>query len=152
MTPETVISRALSRYSGAVEVVSWGERSVFHNPGGVLPRGVYFLTVKAHDGPNDQASHLDRDGVFRVNFGVGKQTYERLFGPKPARPSKGGVVETGHDFTVLNRLTPHPVYGWMGWLSVLSPSTETFEEVRSLIDEAHERAVTKFEKRLGRAS
>jgi len=152
MTPEAIVSQVLDRYSGTVEVASWGERSVFYNPGNALARGVYFLTVKDHDGPNDQASQLNRAGVFRVNFGVAKQTYERLFGPKPARPPKGGVITTQHDFTALDQLIPHPVYGWMGWLSVLNPSGQTFEALRPLIDEAHDRAVATFAKRLGRTA
>ena len=148
MTPDDIISSVLKRFSGAVEIASWGERSVFHNPGRALPRGTYFLTIKQHDGPNDRASQLDRKGVFRVNFSVDKPSYERLFGPKPARPSQGGVVNTGHDFTLLNELTPHPTYAWMGWLSVLNPSIETFEELQPLIEESHQRAVAKFEKRI----
>ena len=151
MTPDDVIAFALGRYAGAVEVASWGERSVFHNPHRALPRGVYFLTVKDHDGANDRASGLDRDGAFRVNIGVGPRAYERLFGPRPARPAKGGVVATGHDFAALDVLMPHPVYGWMGWVSVVSPSDATFEELKPLIDEARSLAVTKFERRVGRA-
>lgn len=150
VTPEAIISRVLSRYGGLVEATSWGERGVFYNPGHVLARGVYVLTVKDHDGPNDQASRLQRDGVFRVNVGVSPQTYERLFGPRPPRPPKGGCVDTGHDFTALDHLMPHPVYGWMGWLGVLNPSVTTFEELAPLIDEAHERAAATFAKRTKR--
>ncbi len=151
MTPDDIIKFVLRRYPGTIEVVSWGERSVFHNPNRALPRGVYFLTVKENNGPNDKASLLDRDGVFRVNFGVEKQTFERLFGTRPSRPPKGGVVATKHDFAALDLLMPHPVYGWMGWLSVLSPSEETFASVLPLIDEAHALATAKFEARVGKA-
>ena len=147
MTSDAIVASVLSRYPGVVEVSSWGERSVFYNPGRVLPRGVYFLTVKEHDGPNDRASRLDRDGVYRLNIGVGTAAYVRLFGPKPARPSKGGVVATGHDFTERDVLLPHPVYAWMGWVCVLSPSAETFERVKPLIDEAHRLAATTFDQR-----
>ena len=148
MTADDIISSVLERFSGATEIASWGERSVFHNPGGALPRGTYFLTIKERDGPNDRASQLDRKGVFRVNFSVDKPSYERLFGPKPARPPKGGVVDTGHDFTLLDQLSPHPTYAWMGWLSVLNPSIKTFEELQPLIEESRQRAVAKFKQRL----
>lgn len=151
MTPDDVVAFALARYPGAVEVASWGERSVFHNPGGALPRGVYFLTVKERDGPNDRASRLDRDGVFRVNVGVGPAAYEERFGARPERPPKGGVVATGHDFTVTDTLTPHPVYGWMGWISVLCPSERTFSDLVPLVDAARARAAAAFETRVRRA-
>lgn len=148
MTPDDIISSVLECFNGAVEISSWGERSVFHNPGNALPRGTYFLTIKEHDGPNDRASQLDRKGVFRVNFSVNRSSYERLFGPKPARPPKGGVIDTGHNFTLLDRLGPHPTYAWMGWLSVLNPSADTFNELLPLIEESRQRAVARFEKRL----
>jgi len=86
-------------------------------------------------------------GVFRLNIGISKQTYWSLFGPQPARPAAGGVVETGHDFTVLDQLLPHPVYGWMSWVSVLNPSATTFETVKPLLAEAYDLAVGKFAKR-----
>jgi len=151
VTPDAIIAHILDRYSGVVEATSWGERGVFYNPGGVLARGVYVLTVKKHDGPNDRASRLDRDGVFRLSVGVRQETYERMFGPKPPRPPKGGVASTGHDFTTLDLLMPHPVYAWMGWVGVLNPSTATFQELAPLLSDAYEQAVAKFEKRARRA-
>ncbi len=44
---------------------SWGEKGIFYNPGRVLKRGVYILTVKEKDGDNDKGSKLDRPGVYR---------------------------------------------------------------------------------------
>ncbi|MBM3744093.1 MAG: hypothetical protein FJW46_07400 [Actinobacteria bacterium] len=87
--------------------------SLFFNPNETSAHGSYSLTIKESDGTNDQASTLDRDGVFRVFFGVSRNSYEGLFRPKPPRPAKGGVVDTGHDFTQTNLLVPHPIYAWM---------------------------------------
>jgi hypothetical protein len=56
-------------------------------------------------------------------------------------------VDTGHDFTVLDQLLPHPVYGWMSWVSVLNPSAATFDTVKPLLVKAYELAVGKFAKR-----
>jgi hypothetical protein len=86
--------------------------------------------------------------VFRLNIGISKLTYRSLFGPQPARPAAGGVVDTGHDFTVLDQLLPHPVYGWMSWVSVLNPTAATFETVKPLLVEAYDLAVGKFAKRV----
>lgn len=59
----------LSSLDGTVLVDSWGERGIFYNPGHVLRRGVYVLTVKEKDGDNDRASNLNRAEAFRVNLG-----------------------------------------------------------------------------------
>ena len=85
--------------------------------------------------------------MFRVAIGLHPKTYVRLFGQKPVRPSKGDIVITGHDFTKLNELMPHPIYAWMSWVQILSPSRDKFEEVFSLIEEAHQGAIKKFEKK-----
>ena len=148
LSAEEALRRVARRFDGVVEMERWGERSLFYNPDFLLPHGVYFVTIKEHDGPNDKASRLDRDGVYRVSLGIGRTMYTDHFGPTPTRPSKGQIVDTGHDFTALDTLTPHPVYGWMGWVCVLSPTAETLSEMGTLIAEAHRLAVDKFDKRL----
>ena len=87
---------------------------------------------------------LDRTRAFRVSIGLGTATYVRLFGPKPKRPAKGGVVALPQDFTVQNQLMPHPVYAWMGWAQILSPTREVFVEIFPHIKEAYRLAVAKF--------
>lgn len=52
------------------------------------------------------------------------------------------------DFTSINALLPHPVYGWMSWACVLNPSEERFEELKPLIWEAYECAKEKYAKRI----
>ena len=148
MEEAAVVQYILRSFPGIVPVAAWGETSFFYNPGRALPRGVYFATLKAKDGENDRASRLDRPGVFRLNIGISKTTYRSLFGPPPARPAAGGVVETGHDFAALDTLLPHPVYGWMSWISVLNPGPATFESVKPLLEEAHGLAAAKFGKRV----
>jgi hypothetical protein len=133
------------RYSGVVPINAWGETSFFYNSKLALPR---FATLKSKDGDNDKASNLTRPSVYRLNIGVSKATYSSLFGVSPSRPAAGGVVNTGHDFSALDTLLPHPVYGWMAWVSVLNPSPATFDSVKPLLDEAHRLAVLKFRKRM----
>jgi hypothetical protein len=31
---------------------------------------------------------------------------------------------------------PHPVYGWMGWLQILSPTAASFHSLRPLLSES----------------
>jgi Family of unknown function (DUF6194) len=150
MSPIEIVTDICERLDGVVPKASWGETSMFYNPGQALPNGVYFCTIKEHDGANDKSSNLDRDDVFRVAIGLRRESYHRLFGAQPARPEKGGIVETDDDFAALNTLMPHPIYAWMGWAQILSPNIETYAEVFPLIQEAHAIAVTKFNKKVVR--
>ena len=101
----------------------------------------------------DQFSNLNRPSVFRLNIGVGKQTFHTLFGEPTLPPYGSSKIESGntssdYDFTALNQLLPHPVYGRMYWVCILNPSDETFEtKVLPLLVEAHEMAVSKYKKR-----
>ncbi|MCD9212337.1 DUF6194 family protein [Vibrio cholerae] len=142
-----IIDLIETKFEGVIRKSSWGETSLFYNPGKRLPNGVYFCTIKEKNGANDKASSLDRDGVFRLSIGVSKGTYERLFGNRPKRPAKGEIIDTGHDFSALDTLMPHPIYGWMSWVQVLNPSDSTFNEILPLIVEAHKNAVEKFRKK-----
>lgn len=148
MHKKEISDHLLNHYSGLVAVEAWGEQSFFYNPDGLLPRGVYFATLKDKDGDNDKASQLNRDGVFRLNFGIGKHSYESVLGEKPARPAAGGVVNTGHDFTRLNTLLPHPVYAWMGWVCVLNPDNATMQNLAPLLNEAYDLVLKKYAKRV----
>ena len=77
----------------------------------------------------DDATKVSRPGVFRLNMGVSRATFESLVGS-----------QTEPDYTALDRLMPHPVYGKQLWLSILNPSDATFEDVvKPLLDEAHDR-------------
>lgn len=81
-------------------------------------------------------------------MGLPYPVFEKKFGKRPVRPGKGGIIDGEWDFTRLDKLTPHPVYGWMGWVSVLNPSSRTFDECQSLLSEAFGKAQRGFEKRL----
>ncbi|MEO0752234.1 MAG: DUF6194 family protein [Pseudomonadota bacterium] len=145
---ETVEKYLTNELKGVVPLSAWGEVSYLYNPGHRLKRGTYFATIKQKDGDNDKGSHIDRDGVWRLNIGLAKPTYQSLFGPNPSRPGKGGVIEGPWDFTQLDILMPHPVYGWMSWVAVLNPSQQTWEQCLPLILDAHAKAKAAFDKRV----
>ncbi|MEO0771415.1 MAG: DUF6194 family protein [Cyanobacteria bacterium J06649_4] len=147
MTPNAIVREICTQFDGVIPKSSWGETSLFYNPEQLLPNGVYFCTIKEKDGENDKASRLNRDGVFRLAIGLPTKTYASLFGAKPPRPAKGGIVSTGHDFTLLDELMPHPIYAWMGWVQVLSPREETFAQILPLLKEAHSVSIEKFRKK-----
>ena len=146
LQPKDIVAQLTTRFDGLAPKASWGETSLFYNPNLALTNGVYFCTVKEHDGANDNASRLDRPGVFRLALGLTVQRYEQRFGPRPTRPPKGSTVVTGHDFARLDVVMPHPVYAWMGWVQVLNPSDETFASMRPIFSESYDHVVRKFEK------
>lgn len=97
----------------------------FMLPGKKMP----FATIVTRDyGEFDNASKLDRPGVFRLNIGVSKPTFEALIDESST-----------HDLSALNTLMPHPTYARQHWLCVLNPSQDTFEHLKPLLAEAHAR-------------
>ena len=147
MKPDEILKYCLENLEGSVLVESWGEKGIFYNPGNVLKRGVYILTVKEKDGDNDKGSDLDRPGIYRVNLGVRRNTFIKMFGTVPKRPEAGRIVEMEYNFSAVDEILPHPVYAWMRWLCVLNPSEDTFEILKPYIQEAYEYAKEKFAKR-----
>lgn len=127
---------------------SWGELSFFFNPGTILPRGTYFCTLKEKDGDNDTASDLNREAIFRLNFGLPPKEFEHIFGQRPGRPAKGKAIEGPWNFTELDLLMPHPIYAWMGWVCVLNPGPKTFETAKPLLAMAYDHSVKNFNKRV----
>ena len=82
---------------------------------------------------HDQASDLDRPGVYRLNVGVGKATFRSLF-PEDA----------DQDYAALDVLMPHPVYAAQSWIAVLNPRDETLEKLRPLLHESYRQGEPKF--------
>src|SRR5690606_13205540 len=97
-------------------------------------------------GDFDNASQLNRPGVFRLNIGVGRDTFRALFGDPP---SGDATANTDYDFAALDRLMPHPVYAPQWWVCVLNPSPETFDAVKPLLAEAHGKVATRYARTRG---
>ncbi|MBV6647003.1 MAG: hypothetical protein KI790_16215 [Cyclobacteriaceae bacterium] len=149
MDPQSWEDWILQEYQGVVMKNAYRERSFFYNPGRMLPHGVYFSTIKESDGPNDAFSNLDRDGVFRISMGLGKQKYQEIFGGVPKRASKGESPVAGlWDFHQLDLLTPHPVYAWMGWVCILNPGPINQRVVKTIIEDSYDRAVASFNEKM----
>jgi hypothetical protein len=121
-----------SEEAGSPEI-AWGDTFFIYDPQRSLEgsRRFPFATIVTKDyGDFDSASNLDRPGVFRLNIGVGKETYASLFD-----------AGAEHDFTALDQLMPHPVYGRNHWVCVLNPGEATFETLKPLLRKAYDRAV-----------
>ena len=179
---EAEITRYISDTFEGVDVVVASDASFFfYNPDSALPpdHRFPFVTLVRSDA-YDQFSNLNRPSVFRLNIGIGKQTFRSLFGspkppsgregrasdqrerdwPNPERPGgpsrRDNAAESGdnagdYDFATLDQVMPHPVYGRMYWVCVLNPSEETFATtVQPLLVEAYELAVTKYNRQAAR--
>src|SRR3989442_1427612 len=83
------------------------DRYFYYDPRREIPhdRRMPFATLMTTDA-YDSASNLSRPGVFRLNIGIAKETYRSLFGPPPKPAADWGVVETGHDYSVLGQVIP----------------------------------------------
>ena len=124
--PET-ITEHISRAYPETDIVRMGDAAIFFSldPDRHWPN---FATIVTTD-DFDQFSDLGRPGVFRLNLGVDRATFERV-----------AAAEPDPDFTALDRLLPHPVYAQQHWISILSPSAATFRDVVvPLIALAHDR-------------
>ena len=112
--PDTVTASALGATFFSLDEKQW-------------PNFATIVTTDEHD--MGTPSDLSRPGVFRLNIGVGKETFEQLVGSAEAP-----------DYAVLDRVIPHPVYAKQRWIAILNPSHETYEHtVKPLIAEAYER-------------
>ena len=89
-----------------------------------------FATIVWTDEHDEGApSDLARPGVYRVNVGVDRTTFEELV----------GSVEDP-DYAAFDRFVPHPVYAKQSWISVVNPSHGTIQEtLMPLIAEGHAR-------------
>ena len=141
MDESSVLKYITDTFPGVDVVAADGNYFFFYDPDQSTPpdHRFPFVTLVTND-KYDQVSKLDRPGVFRLNIGVSKATYQSLFGSPPPQPDAADVEKTAQDFTVLDQIMPHPIYGSMFWICVLSPSQATFEKIRPLLAEAYARA------------
>ncbi|WP_447776117.1 DUF6194 family protein [Variovorax boronicumulans] len=123
MTEDDITQHLIDTLGGGHFEVADDNTFFFHGADNKFP----FATIVTKDSEFDSASNLNRPGVFRLNVGVGKETFRALFGD--AEPS-------GIDYTAFDRLMPHPVYAKMYWVGVINPSAATFEAVKPLLAEA----------------
>lgn len=115
---------------------AFGYTFFFYRDDHMLP----FATLATADNEHDRVSNLDRPGVYRLNVGVSRETFQHLFGvDAPSSPA--------YDYTALDQLMPHPDYAAQSFLCVLSPSPATFVQLRTLLAEAHALAVARYYRR-----
>jgi hypothetical protein len=129
----------LDTFAGVETTDNFGYTFFFYGADRVLP----FATFIRADNPYDSVSNLDRPGVFRLNIGVSRQTFQSLFGT-------GKVDVSAYDFSALDQIMPHPEYAAQHFVCVLNPGAATLEKVRALLAEAYALAVRRETRRQGK--
>jgi Family of unknown function (DUF6194) len=122
----------LREFPGTRLIEAAGDAYALYDPRGDLPpeRQQPWATVVTSNA-HDAVSELDRPGVFRLNVGLTRDRYRELINPL-----------ADNDFTALDVLLPHPVYGPQHWVCVLNPD-RTWPLARKLLTEAHTFATRK---------
>ena len=136
MDEKSITDYILHTFAGVETVTNLGYLFFFYGSDRMLP----FTTIATPNNEYERISNLERPGVFRLNIGVSKQTFQSLFGTSK-------VDLSAYDFTALDTLMPHPDYAAQSWLCVLNPSDTTFQKLQQLFPEAYELAVRRASRR-----
>ena len=131
-----IVQYIMESFPGVETAETLGYTFFFYGPDRMLP----FATIATADNEGDRLSNLDRPGVYRLNIGVSRQTFQSLFGVERVDVSR-------YDYTALDRIMPHPDYAAQNWICVLNPTEATFEIVRTYLTEAYELARVRAAKR-----
>jgi putative ABC transport system ATP-binding protein len=146
MTIELIMDYILKNFTRSVLGEIRGERGLFYNEKNLLPQGTSFLLIKEKDTKTDKYSNLNREGVFRLSLNISKESFTSLFGKVPEKDEN---LKEEYDFSVLNHLFPHPVYGSSMRICILNPSKKMFDKkLLPLIQESYEIARKRFNKRV----
>jgi len=124
-----------------------GDTFIYYDPQHNLDpsRRLPFATIVTKDyGDFDNTSQLNREGVFRLNIGVSRDTFRALFGYAPGEDAPAGAA---YDFAALDQVMPHPVYAPQSFVCVLNPSPSTFEAVKPLLADAYTKAAAQHASR-----
>jgi hypothetical protein len=133
MNESSVVDYITKTFPGVETSTAFGYTFFFYKSERKLP----FATLISSDQDYDRVSNLDRPGVFRLNIGISKKTFQSLFGTAK-------VDTDSYDFTAVDVIMPHPEYAQHHFICVLSPSEATFERVRLLLAEAHDIAARRY--------
>jgi hypothetical protein len=131
-----ITSYITSTFEHVETTVNLGYTFYFYRDDHMVP----FATIASTGNEYETVSKLDRPGVYRLNIGVSRETFQSLFGT-------GKIDISGYDFTALDTIMPHPDYSAQFFICVLSPSEATFERIRPLLAEAYDIAVKKYNRR-----
>ncbi|MGK9118097.1 DUF6194 family protein [Olivibacter jilunii] len=133
MSAEKIENYITSNLLNVQQSAHFGYTFFFYGSDHVLP----FVTIAHADNEYDNVSNLSREGIFRVNIGVSKVTFNNLF------PD----LKKEWDFTETNVFMSQPSYASQHFICVLNPVGDKLEETLRFIQEAHAIAKNRFDKK-----
>lgn len=136
MNEQEIINYIIQTFPEVETQENFGYTFFFYQSERVMP----FATLITADNEYDTISNLNRPGVYRLNIGISRATFQALFGSQKIDPSQ-------YNFTACDVLMPHPDYAPQNFVCVLSPGAAILEQVKQLLAEAYEIAVTRFNRR-----
>lgn len=144
-TLDGVVAEVADEASGAPQS-AWGDTFFYYDPDDdPADRRFPFATIVASNYPGfDEASDLDREGIYRLNIAVGRAAYAELLGHAPADHAARWAE---YDYTERDRLLPHPIYASQGWVSILNPGERTLSQARQLLSDARDLAAKRHVRR-----
>lgn len=133
----------IREYDGVRLLAAQGDLFYLYDPDNDLPpeRQQPFATIVTGD-HYEKVSRLDEPDAWRLNIGLTKATYTRLFGPVPTERDEDWVLDSGHDYAEWDKLMPHPFYASQHWVCIVTPSD--LGPLTPLLAEAYDFAVRKY--------
>jgi hypothetical protein len=134
---EAEIVDAVSRLGEVEDLIGDANHFFYYRPpDGQTDYRFPFATLMTNN-VNDDASDLHGPERTRLNIGVGRQEFERLF------PDG----EQGADYLAVDTLMPHPQYGRQFWIGVITPSPETWTRIEPYLRKSHADAQRRHERK-----
>ena len=131
-----ITSYITSTFEDVQHSVNLGYIFFFYRDDHMVP----FATIASSGNEYEKVSNLERPGVYRLNIGVSRETFESLFGTDKINVSY-------YDFSALDIIMPHPDYSAQLFICVLSPGEATFERIKPLLAESYDIAVKKYKRK-----
>ena len=126
--------------------IAWGDHFFYYSPDGTIqPNTQPYATIVTKDYPDDTLSNLDPADRWRLNIHVGSATFTSLTGESPRDFAARGFAS--RDFSTVDEIMPHPVYGALGWIAVVNPGERTTSTALTLLREAHDDERRRAERR-----
>lgn len=127
-----------------VPEIAWGDAFFYYAPDGQVPGNIQpYATIVTKDYPDDTGSDLDPPDRWRVNVQVDPKTFVELIGEEPRS------LSLPRDHAAADVVNPHPVYGGLSWICVVNPGQSTTATVLRLLEDAHQAARLRYERRAG---
>jgi len=131
---QSEIEDYIREFNDVQSAENFGYRFFFVGEDHLIP----FVSIADSDNEYDSVSNLNRDGIFRINIGVGRETFQSL----TQRFDSEAI-----DYTAVNSFLPHPDYSSQHFICILNPSGENAETTKTLIAEAYTLAAARLERK-----